>query len=172
MRFKTNPGAFQNKYKLNFWVYVGITGWEGTSAKVPDIYVRIGGDKGACNLVRIHESSPDAFEPMCQYCTGGRGVAGLSSSCSEALHTQQVPFCQCSTDSHCLAFHPAADFFWRWTHYLPWHAGSDRSKIYNSPSSFQGCGGNGVGDLDYVEFVAPYNWGGDRWVCIDGVQLA
>lgn len=31
--FKTNPGAFQNKYKLEFWVYVGVAGWEGTAAK-------------------------------------------------------------------------------------------------------------------------------------------
>ena len=47
-----------------------MTGWEGTSAKVPDVWVRAGGPKGACNLVRIHDSSPDAFEPMCQYCVG------------------------------------------------------------------------------------------------------
>lgn len=98
VRFKTNPGAFQDRYKasnlcarnlcafwrnrraspvsdvvllstvlcsihtplalttwhapcphggpqLKFWVYVGVTGWEGTAAKVPDIWVRIGGDK-------------------------------------------------------------------------------------------------------------------------------
>jgi hypothetical protein len=60
--------------QLNFWVYVGVTGWEGTSAKVPDIYARIGGAKGACGLVRIHDSRPDAFEPMCQYCSGERQV--------------------------------------------------------------------------------------------------
>lgn len=88
--------------------------------------------QGACNLVRIHDSSPVAFEPMCQYC---------------------------------------ADYFWAWRNFLPWFAGASTSDIYNSPSSFSGCGGNSVYDLNYIEFVAPYNWGGDRWVCLDGTQL-
>ncbi|KAI8471576.1 MAG: RlpA-like double-psi beta-barrel-protein domain-containing protein-containing protein [Monoraphidium minutum] len=133
VRFKTNPGAFKGKYKLNYWMYVGVTGWEGTAAKVPDIWVRIGGSKGACGLVRVYDSSPNAFEPMCQYC---------------------------------------ADYYWRWTNYLPWFNGASTSQISNSPNDFKGCGGNGVGDLDYIEFTAPYNWGGDRWICMDGVELA
>lgn len=71
------------------------------------------------------------------------------------------------------ACHPphSPDFFWKWTNYLAWFGGASTSQVFNSPSSFQGCGGNGVGDLEYIEFVAPYNWGGDRWVCIDGVEL-
>lgn len=63
------------------------------------------------------------------------------------------------------------DYFWRWTNYLPWFGGADKKQVFNSASAFQGCGGNSVWDLDYVEFVAPYNWGGDRWICIDAVQL-
>lgn len=64
--FKTNPGAFQNKYKLEFWVYVGVAGWEGTAAKVPDIQISIRGTKGQCNIVKIYDVRPDAFEPICQ----------------------------------------------------------------------------------------------------------
>jgi hypothetical protein len=47
LRLKTSNGRspFAGKYKLQFWVYVGVTGWEGTSAKVPDININIGGDK-------------------------------------------------------------------------------------------------------------------------------
>jgi hypothetical protein len=43
--FRTNPGAFLGKYKMEFWVYVGVAGWEGTAAKVPDIKVSIRGSK-------------------------------------------------------------------------------------------------------------------------------
>ena len=63
------------------------------------------------------------------------------------------------------------DYFWRWTHYLKWYAGEPTSKIFTGGDSFDGCGGNGANELDYVEFSAPYNWGGDRWVCLDGVVL-
>lgn len=47
LRLKTTSdrSPFAGKYKLQFWVYVGVTGWEGTSAKVPDININIGGDK-------------------------------------------------------------------------------------------------------------------------------
>jgi hypothetical protein len=64
--FKTKPGAFKNKYKLEFWVYVGVAGWEGTAARVPDIQVSIRGTKGQCNVIKIYDVKPDAFEPMCQ----------------------------------------------------------------------------------------------------------
>jgi hypothetical protein len=73
--------------------------------------------------------------------------------------------------SHLLLGLPT-DYFWRWTHYLPWYGGASTQSIYNSPSSFQGCGGNAVEDLEWVEFVAPYNWGGDRWICLDRIALA
>ena len=63
------------------------------------------------------------------------------------------------------------DYYWRWTHYLPWYNGESTSNTYNGPSTFNGCGGNVVWDLNYIEFVAPYNWGGDRWVCLDGIEL-
>lgn len=47
LRLKTTSdrSPFAGKYKLQFWVYVGVTGWEGTSAKVPDININIGGNK-------------------------------------------------------------------------------------------------------------------------------
>lgn len=47
LRLKTQSSnqAFNGKYKFSFWAYVGVTGWEGTAAKVPDIHINIGGDK-------------------------------------------------------------------------------------------------------------------------------
>lgn len=47
LRLKTSTSnqPFSGKYKFSFWAYVGVTGWEGTAAKVPDIHVNIGGDK-------------------------------------------------------------------------------------------------------------------------------
>jgi hypothetical protein len=38
LRLKTHTSsqAYSGKYKLNFWVYVGVTGWYGSAAKVPD----------------------------------------------------------------------------------------------------------------------------------------
>jgi hypothetical protein len=64
--FTTNPGAFQDKYKLELWVYVGVAGWEGTAAKVPDIQISIKGPNGQCNSIKIYDVKPDAFEPVCQ----------------------------------------------------------------------------------------------------------
>jgi hypothetical protein len=64
--FKTSPGAFQDKYKLEFWVYVGVAGWEGTAAKVPNIQISIRGAKGQCSIVKIYDVKPDAYEPVCQ----------------------------------------------------------------------------------------------------------
>uniref|UniRef100_A0A383VYW9 Expansin-like EG45 domain-containing protein n=1 Tax=Tetradesmus obliquus TaxID=3088 RepID=A0A383VYW9_TETOB len=68
LALKTNSGAFQNKYKLEFWVYVGVSGWEGTSATVPDIKISLRGTKGQCNVLKIYDVKPDAFEPTCNYC--------------------------------------------------------------------------------------------------------
>lgn len=45
LALKTHPGAFVGKYKLNFWLYVGVTGWEGTAAQVPDITINLSGSK-------------------------------------------------------------------------------------------------------------------------------
>ena len=56
----------QGKYKLEFWVYVGVAGWEGTAAKVPDVQISIRGTKGQCNIIKIYDVKPDAFEPVCQ----------------------------------------------------------------------------------------------------------
>lgn len=64
--FKTSPGAFQDKYKLEFWVYVGVAGWEGTATKVPNIQISIRGAKGQCSIVKIYDVKPDAYEPVCQ----------------------------------------------------------------------------------------------------------
>ncbi len=36
---------FTHRVALEFWIYVGVTGWEGTQAKVPDIYITVGGAK-------------------------------------------------------------------------------------------------------------------------------
>jgi len=106
-------------------VYVGVTGWEGTAAQVPDIQISIRGSKGQCNSLKIYDVKPDAFEPMCQYC---------------------------------------ADYFWRFTFYLPYFAGEWTQKTFNSPSAFSsGCGGNGVGDLNEIQFRNV--WGSEKWVC-------
>lgn len=35
-------------------MYVGVAGWEGTAAKVPDIQISIRGTKGQCNVVKIY----------------------------------------------------------------------------------------------------------------------
>lgn len=45
LSFKAWNGAFNNKVALRFYMYVGKTGWEGTSAQIPDIRVSISGDK-------------------------------------------------------------------------------------------------------------------------------
>jgi hypothetical protein len=45
LSIKTHKGAFSNRYKLEFWVYVGVTGWQGTAAQVPDITINLSGDK-------------------------------------------------------------------------------------------------------------------------------
>eukprot|EP00878_Enallax_costatus_P025214 GHUV01026957.1.p2 GENE.GHUV01026957.1~~GHUV01026957.1.p2 ORF type:complete len:158 (-),score=33.50 GHUV01026957.1:737-1210(-) len=82
---KTNKGSFQDKYKLEFWVYVGVTGWEGTAAKVPDIQVSIRGDNGQCNVIKIYDVKPDAFEPICNYCAGEVTVASGDSACSATV---------------------------------------------------------------------------------------
>jgi hypothetical protein len=155
---------------------------------VPNIYVRIGGANGACNLVRIYDASPDAFEPMCQYCAGAawrrlcegaRARAGAAAASPSARPRPSHPRAAQSRTPPSPPIPPPpppapppADYFWRWTHYLAWYGGASTQSITNGPSSFQGCGGNSVDELEYVEFVAPYNWGGDRWVCLDRIVLA
>lgn len=54
---------------------MGVTGWEGTAAQVPDIQISIRGTKGQCNVVKIYDVKPDAFEPTCQYCSGARACS-------------------------------------------------------------------------------------------------
>jgi hypothetical protein len=40
---------------LQFWVYVGVAGWEGTSATVPDIKISLRGTNGQCNVLKIYD---------------------------------------------------------------------------------------------------------------------
>jgi hypothetical protein len=75
LRLKTTSdrSPFAGKYKLQFWVYVGVTGWEGTSAKVPDININIGGDKvstvAAVGLVLIQQSPVTRAEFVTHSCS-------------------------------------------------------------------------------------------------------
>ena len=54
-------------------------------------------------------------------------------------HTRCFPACR-----YC------ADYYWRFTWYLPYFAGEWTQKPFNSPDQFKGCGGNGVWDLNEV----------------------
>lgn len=61
------------------------------------------------------------------------------------------------------------EYFWGWTYYLPVFSGSKAPAIINDPQYFGGCGGNGVYDLNRVEFRND-GWG-EKWVCMDRVEL-
>jgi hypothetical protein len=72
-----------------------------------------------------------------------------------------------------LLFRYCADYYWRFTWYLPYFDGKKDHKpptVFNKPSQFKGCGGNSVWDLNEVQFRS--DWGGDQWVCLDRVALA
>lgn len=46
LEFKTSrKGLFSDRIALEFWVYVGVTGWEGTAAQVPNIRIALAGEK-------------------------------------------------------------------------------------------------------------------------------
>ncbi|GFH18963.1 uncharacterized protein HaLaN_15847 [Haematococcus lacustris] len=45
LALKAWNGVFSNAVALEFWTYVGVVGWEGTNATIPDITVSIGGDQ-------------------------------------------------------------------------------------------------------------------------------
>jgi hypothetical protein len=62
-----------------------------------------------------------------------------------------------------------ADYFWRFTWYLPFFAGGDTHKVFNTPGDFKGCGGNSVWDLNEIQFRS--DWGGDQWLCLDRIAL-
>lgn len=36
----------------------------------PVMQVSIRGDSGQCNILKIYDVKPDAFEPVCNYCAG------------------------------------------------------------------------------------------------------
>ena len=55
------------QHQLEFWVYVGVTGWEGTGATKPDVSINVSGDKGGCVSRRIYDVKPDAYAPRSQY---------------------------------------------------------------------------------------------------------
>jgi hypothetical protein len=71
--------------------------------------------------------------------------------------------CLCCPDRYC------ADYYWRFTWYLPFFAGEWTHNIFNSPDQFKGCGGNTVWDLNEVQFRS--DWGGEKWVCLDRIAL-
>lgn len=130
LAFKGWDGVFQGHRRLDFWVYVGVAGWEGTAAQIPDIRISIRGNKGGCSPRKIYDTKPNHFEPMCQYCS---------------------------------------DYFWKWQLYLPQFGGEDTGKVIIDPNEFRGCGGNGVWDLNQIEF--RNEWGADKWICLDSIEL-
>lgn len=51
-------------------------------------------------------------------------------------------------------------------------AGWDPNSVINDPSSFYGCGGNSVWDLNRIEFRHDgYGGSGDKWVTLDHIFL-
>ncbi|GFH12038.1 expansin-like EG45 domain-containing protein, partial [Haematococcus lacustris] len=65
LALKAWNGVFSNAVALEFWTYVGVVGWEGTNATIPDITVSIGGDQGGCAPVRLMNLKPTMFQPKC-----------------------------------------------------------------------------------------------------------
>lgn len=45
LSFQASNGVFQGHLALEFWTYVGVAGWEGTQAKIPDVTISISGTK-------------------------------------------------------------------------------------------------------------------------------
>jgi hypothetical protein len=73
----SDKGKFAGFIALEFWVYVGVTGYEGTSATIPDVDVQIAGDQVRLvvrePLTRFHARCLLALSPPGQALAGYRG---------------------------------------------------------------------------------------------------
>lgn len=56
-------GSFVGRVGLSFYLYVGETGYDGSSATKPNIRIGLAGSKGSCSTVRIYDVHPLYFEP-------------------------------------------------------------------------------------------------------------
>ncbi|KAF5842723.1 hypothetical protein DUNSADRAFT_5490 [Dunaliella salina] len=65
LALKAWNGIFKQTVALEFWTYVGDTGYHGDRADIPDIQVSISGDKGGCNPVRVMSLKPIMFQHTC-----------------------------------------------------------------------------------------------------------
>lgn len=63
LALKGPTGSFQGRVGLQFFIYVGQTGYDGGSVSKPDIRINLSGNKGSCSPVRIYDISPIYFEP-------------------------------------------------------------------------------------------------------------
>lgn len=63
LALKGPNGAFSGRVGLRFSVYVGNTGYDGSSATKPNVRIDLSGDRGGCSSVRIFDVSPVYFDP-------------------------------------------------------------------------------------------------------------
>jgi hypothetical protein len=74
------------------------------------------------------------------------------------------------------AFEPrckeCTDYWWKWVVYLDWFSGVPLEQVDSEIMTFNGCGGNGVYNLDEIRFTNR-GWGPtqDKWLCMDNVRL-
>ncbi|GFR49513.1 hypothetical protein Agub_g11554 [Astrephomene gubernaculifera] len=64
LAFRGWNGMFSKRKALEFWFYVGATGWDGKDQKTPDLWVSVSGKKGGCKPSRVIDSKPIYYEPM------------------------------------------------------------------------------------------------------------
>lgn len=60
---KGPSGAFNGRVGLQFFVYVGQTGYNGGGVSKPNIRINLSGARGGCSPVRIYDIQPIYFEP-------------------------------------------------------------------------------------------------------------
>jgi len=94
-------------------------------------------------LVATEYRLPKCQSLQCwQHCTN---VLECSKLPVHRLHcTEQLLLCLSVCTRYC------ADYYWRFVWYLPYFAGEWTHKVFNDPNQFNGCGGNGVWDLNEV----------------------
>lgn len=60
----TGPnGSFSDRVSIQFFLYVGQTGYNGGSAVKPNIKISLAGSMGGCSPIRIYDVDPTYFEP-------------------------------------------------------------------------------------------------------------
>lgn len=63
LALRAPPRSFVGRVGLQFFVYVGQTGYSGSSGVKPNININLSGAKGGCSPVRIYDIQPIYFAP-------------------------------------------------------------------------------------------------------------